>query len=75
METPRVARGKIPLTLQLLSPSQRPIQITKDLAGFWERTYLEVKKELAGRYPRHPWPDNPKEAQATKFTKKKAYPS
>jgi ATP-dependent helicase HrpB len=72
-ETPRIARGKIPLTLQLLSPSQRPIQITKDIVGFWDRTYLEVKKELAGRYPRHPWPDNPRTAIATKFTKKKVY--
>ncbi len=70
-KTPRIARGKITLTLQLLSPSQRPIQITKDLEGFWDRTYLEVKKELAGRYPRHPWPDNPREAVATKFTKKR----
>lgn len=70
-ETPRIARGKIPLTLQLLSPSQRPIQITKDIVGFWDRTYLEVKKELAGRYPRHPWPDNPRTAIATKFTKRR----
>ncbi|HMV41005.1 MAG TPA: ATP-dependent helicase HrpB [Leptospiraceae bacterium] len=68
-ETPTIAKGKVKLTLELLSPSQRPIQITKDLAGFWERTYLEVKKELAGRYPKHPWPDNPLEAQATRFTK------
>lgn len=72
-ETPRIARGKIPLTLHLLSPSQRPIQITKDIVGFWDRTYIEVKKELAGRYPRHPWPDNPRTAIATKFTKRKVY--
>ena len=71
LETPRIARGKVPLTLQLLSPSQRPIQVTRDIAGFWDRTYLEVKKELAGRYPRHPWPDNPRSAIATKFTKKR----
>lgn len=73
LETPSIASGRIKLTLQLLSPSQRPIQITKDLAGFWDKTYLEVKKELAGRYPRHPWPENPRLAQATKFTKKRAY--
>ncbi|MBK8397205.1 MAG: ATP-dependent helicase HrpB [Leptospiraceae bacterium] len=73
METPKIARGKVTLTLQLLSPSQRPIQITKDLVGFWDRTYIEVKKELAGRYPRHPWPDNPRLAVATKYTKKKVY--
>jgi len=71
LETPKIARGKFPLTLELLSPSKRPIQITKDLAGFWDRTYIEVKKELAGRYPKHPWPDNPKEAIATRFTKKR----
>ncbi|MEP6485405.1 MAG: ATP-dependent helicase HrpB [Rudaea sp.] len=58
-DTPRVAKGKIPVTLHLLSPAQRPIQVTQDLRGFWERTYPDVKKELKGRYPRHPWPDDP----------------
>lgn len=71
-ETPSIARGKVKLTLELLSPSLRPIQITKDLNGFWKRTYLEVKKELAGRYPKHLWPDNPLEATPTRFTKNRA---
>jgi len=64
-DTPRIAQGKVPVTLHLLSPAQRPIQVTQDLRGFWERTYPEVKKELKGRYPRHPWPDDPWSAKAT----------
>ncbi len=64
-DTPRVAGGRIPVTLHLLSPAQRPIQVTQDLRGFWERTYTEVKKELKGRYPKHPWPDDPWNATPT----------
>ncbi len=64
-DTPRIARGKIAVTLHLLSPAQRPIQVTQDLRGFWERTYPEVKKELKGRYPKHPWPDDPWSAKPT----------
>lgn len=64
-DTPRIARGRVGLTLQLLSPAGRPIQVTQDLRGFWERTYPEVKKELKGRYPKHPWPDDPWSATAT----------
>ncbi|WP_316368681.1 ATP-dependent helicase HrpB [Candidatus Thiodiazotropha sp. CDECU1] len=64
-DTPRVCAGRVPVMLHLLSPAQRPMQITDDLAGFWERTYPEVKKELKGRYPKHYWPDDPMHAVAT----------
>ena len=64
-DTPAIAQGKVPVTLHLLSPAQRPIQVTQDLRGFWERTYPEVKRELKGRYPRHPWPDDPWNAKPT----------
>jgi ATP-dependent helicase HrpB len=69
-ETPAVARGQIRLVVHLLSPARRPIQVTQDLAGFWSSSYLEVKKEMKGRYPRHQWPDNPLEAVATAKTTK-----
>ena len=64
-DTPRIAWGRVAVTLHLLSPGQRPIQITQDLRGFWDRTYAEVKKELKGRYPKHPWPDDPWNATPT----------
>lgn len=64
-ETPRVGGGRVPVMLHLLSPAQRPMQITDDLGGFWRRTYAEVKRELMGRYPKHYWPDNPWEAAPT----------
>ncbi len=64
-ESPRVANGRVAVVLHLLSPAGRPIQVTQDLRGFWERTYPEVKKELKGRYPKHPWPDDPWTAVAT----------
>jgi len=64
-DTPRVGDGRVPVMLHLLSPAGRPIQVTQDLAGFWNRTYPEVKKELKGRYPKHPWPDDPWTATAT----------
>ncbi|AKH21993.1 ATP-dependent helicase HrpB [Sedimenticola thiotaurini] len=64
-ETPTVCRGSVNVMLHLLSPAQRPIQVTRDLAGFWERTYAEVRKELKGRYPKHYWPDDPHTAVPT----------
>lgn len=71
-DTPRVAKGKVPLMLHLLSPAQRPIQVTQDLRSFWDRTYPEVKKELKGRYPKHPWPADPWSATPTARAKPRA---
>ncbi len=66
---PSVADGRIPLTLELLSPAHRPIQITRDLPGFWAGSWADVKAEMKGRYPRHPWPDDPASAEATRRAK------
>ncbi|MFO0334112.1 MAG: ATP-dependent helicase C-terminal domain-containing protein, partial [Pseudomonadota bacterium] len=63
--TPTVADGRVPLTVELLSPAGRPVQVTRDLASFWARGYAEVKKELKGRYPKHYWPDDPLQARPT----------
>ncbi|MEY3896588.1 MAG: ATP-dependent helicase HrpB, partial [Verrucomicrobiota bacterium] len=59
-ETPMIASGRIPLLVHILTPGQKPWQMTKDLKGFWQTGYAQMKKEVAGRYPRHPWPDDPK---------------
>ncbi|MDI3259293.1 MAG: ATP-dependent helicase HrpB [Sinobacteraceae bacterium] len=64
-QTPTVNEGRTPVALHLLSPARRPIQVTQDLASFWARTYPEVKRELKGRYPKHPWPDDPLTAVPT----------
>lgn len=64
-ENPAVAQGRLVLKVELLSPARRPVQITEDLANFWHSSYSAVKKDLAGRYPKHPWPDDPLQAQAT----------
>jgi ATP-dependent helicase HrpB len=70
-ETPRVGRGRVPLTLHLLSPAGRPVQVTRDLAGFWRTTYFEVRKDLRARYPKHPWPDDPLDALPTRHAKRR----
>ncbi|MEN8178732.1 MAG: ATP-dependent helicase HrpB [Pseudomonadota bacterium] len=64
-KTPSICQGQVPVVMHLLSPASRPIQVTQDLQGFWERTYREVKKELKGRYPKHYWPDDPTQAEPT----------
>lgn len=68
-QTPGVVNGKVALVVHLLSPAGRPLQITQDLAGFWRSSYHEVKKEMKGRYPKHPWPDDPLIATATRKTR------
>jgi ATP-dependent helicase HrpB len=68
-DTPRVAEGRVPVTMHLLSPAGRPVQVTRDLASFWRTGYFEVRKDLKGRYPRHPWPDDPLAAPATRRVK------
>jgi ATP-dependent helicase HrpB len=68
-DTPRIAGGRVPITLKLLSPARRPMQITRDLAGFWKGSYAEVRKDMRGRYPRHYWPENPLEAEPVRGLK------
>ncbi|MCE7934368.1 MAG: ATP-dependent helicase HrpB [Chlorobi bacterium CHB2] len=70
-ETPRIARGRVPLTVHLLSPANRPVQVTRDLAGFWHSSYFDVRRDLRGRYPKHHWPENPMEAEPTRRAKRK----
>jgi ATP-dependent helicase HrpB len=71
---PTVCDGRVPLLLHLLSPAGRPIQVTSDLRGFWDGSYQQVKKELKGRYPKHPWPDDPWSAVPTRRVKPRGKP-
>ena len=66
---PAIAQGKVPLVVELLSPAHRPVQVTRDLPGFWRGSYAGVRADLRGRYPRHPWPDDPANAQPTRRAK------
>ncbi|MBX2881482.1 MAG: ATP-dependent helicase HrpB [Granulosicoccus sp.] len=70
-ENPTLATGRIPLKIELLSPARRPVQVTEDLANFWTNSYPAVKKDMAGRYPKHDWPDDPLKAQPTAYAKRK----
>ena len=70
-ETPTVGPRQVPILFHLLAPNGRPVQTTRDLRSFWETTYPEVRKELRGRYPKHPWPEDPWTAPATHRTTKK----
>jgi len=69
--TPRVGGGAVPITFKLLSPARRPVQVTRDLAGFWGSSYAQVRKEMRGRYPRHNWPENPLEAAPSRGLKRR----
>jgi ATP-dependent helicase HrpB len=66
---PSIANGAVPLVLELLSPAQRPVQVTRDLPGFWRGSYTAVRSDLRGRYPRHPWPEDPANALPTRRVK------
>jgi ATP-dependent helicase HrpB len=69
--TPRIGGGRAPITFKLLSPAQRPVQVTRDLASFWRGAYAEVRKDLRGRYPKHYWPENPLEAEAVRGVRRR----
>ena len=69
--TPRIAGGRAPITFKLLSPAQRPVQVTRDLASFWRGSYADVRKDMRGRYPKHYWPENPLEAEPTRGVRRR----
>ncbi|GAB3817935.1 hypothetical protein GCM10028895_14540 [Pontibacter rugosus] len=71
LDTPRIAGGKVPLLIHLLSPASRPVQVTQDLRSFWSNGYFDVRKDLRGRYPKHHWPEDPLSATPTRGTKKR----
>ena len=73
-ETPRIGLQREPVLLSLLAPNGRSVQVTRDLRSFWDRTYPEVRKELRGRYPKHPWPEDPAGAEPTRHTKARLRP-
>jgi len=62
---PTIGPGRVPLRLVLLSPARRPVQVTTDLPGFWANSYADVRKDMRGQYPKHPWPENPVQADPT----------
>ena len=72
--SPVIAKGRQAIVMELLSPAQRPLQVTRDLAGFWAGAYKEVQKEMKGRYPKHVWPDDPANHVATTKTKRQLNP-
>jgi ATP-dependent helicase HrpB len=69
--TPRIGGGRVPVTFKLLSPAQRPVQVTRDLAGFWRGSYADVRKDMRGRYPKHYWPENPLEAEPVRGVRRR----
>jgi ATP-dependent RNA helicase HrpB len=69
--TPRIGGGRVPITFKLLSPAQRPVQVTRDLASFWRGAYADVRKDLRGRYPKHHWPENPLEAEPVRGVRRR----
>jgi ATP-dependent helicase HrpB len=69
VSTPTVLDGRVPLTLHLLSPANRPVQVTRDLVSFWRASYFDVRKDMKGRYPKHPWPEDPLSATPTRRRK------